>query len=109
MGWLKEGGAAQWGFGRIGRNDRKAKPLAVCGRSLAKLALTEKEIKAIRVPVAVLIGDKDDFVKKLYLAPLQKVRKDWPVIEIKDADHITCIGKRQFREEIAAWLKKNSK
>jgi len=37
------------------------------------------------------------------------VRKDWPVIDIKDPDHITCILKQQFREEIAAWLKKNSK
>ena len=56
----------------------------------------------------MLIGDKDG-VKKLYVEPLGKVRKDWPVIEIKDADHITCILKRQFQEEIAAWLRKNTR
>ena len=82
---------------------------ALCGRSLAKLGLTEKQIKSIRVPVTVLVGDKDNFVKKLYVEPLQKVRKDWPVVEIKDANDITCILKRQFREEIAAWVRKNTR
>lgn len=109
MGWLREGGFGQWAFSRIGRNDRETKAMAVCGRSLAKLALTEKEIKSIRVPVAVLVGDKDNPIKRLYVEPLQRVRKDWPVIEIKDANHINCILKPQFRDEIAAWLKKNSK
>jgi hypothetical protein len=37
------------------------------------------------------------------------VGKDWPVVEIKGANHISCIFKQQFREAIAAWLKKNSK
>jgi pimeloyl-ACP methyl ester carboxylesterase len=108
MGWLKVGGAAQWGFAQIAKNDPNANALAICGRSLTKLALTEDEIKSIRVPVTVLVGDKDDFVKRLYVEPLKKVRKDWTVIEIKDANHITCILKQQFREEIAAWLKKNT-
>jgi pimeloyl-ACP methyl ester carboxylesterase len=107
MGWLNADGVAQWGFAQIGKNDPNAKALAVCGRSLAKLALTEEEIKSIRVPVTVLVGGEDDRIKKLYIEPLQQVRKDWPVVEVKDANHITCIFKRQFREEIAAWLKKN--
>jgi pimeloyl-ACP methyl ester carboxylesterase len=109
MGWLQAGGAAQWAFGQIGKKDPNAKALAICGRSLAKLGLTEEEIKSIRVPVALLVGDKDNLIKKLYLEPLTKVRKDWPVTKIEDANHITCILKPQFREEIAAWLKKNSK
>ena len=109
MGWLKVGGAGQWAFAQIGKKDPDAKALTLCGRSFAKLALTEDEIKSIRVPVTVLVGEKDNLVKKLYVEPLQRVRKDWPVIEIEDANHITCILKRPFREEIAAWLKKNSK
>jgi pimeloyl-ACP methyl ester carboxylesterase len=107
MGWLKKGGVAEWAFARIGKGDPNATALAVCGRSLAKLALTEKEIKSIRVPVTILVGDKDDLVKKLYVEPLRKVRKDWRVVEIRDANHITCIFKTQFRKEIAAWLRKN--
>jgi hypothetical protein len=47
--------------------------------------------------------------RKLYVEPLRRVRKDRPVVEIKDANHITCILKRQFREGIAAWLKKNAR
>jgi pimeloyl-ACP methyl ester carboxylesterase len=109
MGWLQAGGVAQFGFAQIGKNDRNAQALAICGRSLAKLALTEEEIKSIRVPVAVLVGDEDEFVKKLYVERLQQVRKDWPVIEIKQANHLTCAFKPQFREELAAWLKKNTK
>ncbi|OAI48118.1 hypothetical protein AYO44_07970 [Planctomycetaceae bacterium SCGC AG-212-F19] len=109
MGWLQTGGLGQLGFAQIGRNDPNADALAICGRSLAKLALTETEIKSIRVPVTVIVGDKDDIIKKLYVEPLQKVRKDWPVTEIKDGDHLTCIIQPAFREAIAAWLKKNSK
>ncbi len=109
MGWLQDGGAGQLFFAQIGKKDAKAQALAVCGRSLAKLALTEKQLKAIRVPVTVLVGDKDSIIDKLYVAPLKKVRKDWPVVEIRDANHITCIMKPQFRDEIAAWLKKNRK
>jgi pimeloyl-ACP methyl ester carboxylesterase len=106
MGWLKSGGVPQFGFAQIGKKDPDAKALALCGRSLAKLALTKEEIKSIRVPVAVLVGDNDNLVKTLYLEPLRKVRKDWPVIEIKDAGHLSCIVKMQFQEEIAKWLAK---
>jgi pimeloyl-ACP methyl ester carboxylesterase len=109
MGWLKEGEIAQGFFAQIGKNDAKANSLAVCGRSLAKLALTEKEIKSIKVPMTVLVGGKDDLIKGLYVDPLKKVRADWPVVEIKDANHLDCILKPQFKDEIAAWLKKNSK
>jgi pimeloyl-ACP methyl ester carboxylesterase len=108
MGWLKDGDIAQQFFAQIGKNDPNAQALAVCGRSLAKLALTEKEIKSIKVPMTVLVGGKDDIVKGLYVEPLKKVRDDWPVIEIKDADHFSCILKQEFKDEIASWLKKNS-
>jgi pimeloyl-ACP methyl ester carboxylesterase len=102
MGWLKGGSGAQSWFAHIGKNDRDANAHLICGRSLAKLALTEEEIKSIRVPVTVLVGDEDNLIKKLYVEPLRQVRKDWPVIEIKQANHITCVIKQQFREEIAA-------
>ena len=104
MAWMKEGGAAQWFFSQVGKKDRDAKAHAVCGRSLAKLALTEDEIKSIQVPVTVLVGENDDVRKKLYDEPLKAVRSDWPIIEIKNAGHFTCIVKDQFRDEILAWL-----
>jgi pimeloyl-ACP methyl ester carboxylesterase len=109
MGWLKDGDIAQKGFAQIAKNDPNAEARFLCGRSLARLALTKEEIKSIKVPVTVLVGDQDDLIKELYVEPLEKVRKDWPVIEIKDANHFTCILKQQFREEIASWLQKNAK
>lgn len=109
MGWLQEGGVGQSFFSQIGKNDRNAKALTVCGRSLAKLALTKDQIKSITVPMTVLVGDKDDVIMKLYVDPLREVRKDWTITEIKDGNHITCLIRPQFKEEIAGWLKKNSK
>jgi pimeloyl-ACP methyl ester carboxylesterase len=103
MGWLREGSLEQKLFAAGGKD---GKPVGLCYRSLAKLALSEKEVKSVRVPVAILFGD-DDGLKKGYVEPLSRLRKDWPVIEIKDANHVTCILRPQFREEIATWLKKN--
>jgi pimeloyl-ACP methyl ester carboxylesterase len=109
MGWLKSGSIAEFGFAQIGKKDPNANAVAICGRSLAKLSLTEEQIKSIRVPVTILVGDKDEFVQKLYVDPLKKVRPDWTVTNIKDGDHLSCILKPQFKEEIAAWLTKNTK
>jgi pimeloyl-ACP methyl ester carboxylesterase len=109
MGWMKKGGLGEWFFEQLGKNDQNAMVFMTCGRSLAKLALTEEELKSIKVPVAVLIGEDDGIVRRLFVDPLKLVRKDWPVTVIKDANHINCILKQQFKEEIAGWLKKNSK
>jgi pimeloyl-ACP methyl ester carboxylesterase len=109
MGWLKEGDLAQAFFAQIGKNDSTQNAAAVCGRSLAKLALTEHQIKSIKVPVTVIVGENDDLIKKLYVEPLQKVRTDWPVVEVKGGDHLSCVIKEQFREEIATAIKKMSK
>lgn len=108
-GWLRQGGPAQFGFAHLGKNNRKTDSAGLCFRSLGKLALTEKEVKSIKVPVAVLIGDQDDLTKKLYVDPLYELRRDWPIIEIKDANHLTCIVKTQFRDEIAAWINRNTR
>jgi pimeloyl-ACP methyl ester carboxylesterase len=109
MGWLKPGSGAQWMLSQIGKNDPDAKALAICGRSLAELAVTEDEIKSIRVPMTVLVGTNDGVIRALYVDPLRKLRPDWPVVEIQGAGHINCILKPQFRESIAAWLKQNTK
>jgi pimeloyl-ACP methyl ester carboxylesterase len=103
-GWLRAGGLEQRIFASGGKD---GKPVGLCFRSLARLALTEDEVKAIRVPVVVLFGDRDG-LKKLYADPLKAARKDWRVIEIRDADHLTCIFKPQFQEEIRTWLASQS-
>ena len=87
-------------MGRDGRNH----PAGICGRTIARLALTEEEIKAIKVPISIIVGDEDRLIQKLYVEPLQAVRKDWPVVEIKGANHLSCVAKPEFREEIAKRL-----
>jgi pimeloyl-ACP methyl ester carboxylesterase len=75
-------------------------------RSITELALTADQLKAIRIPVEILVGDRDP-MKKLYVEPLESVRSDWRVIEIEGAGHLNCIFKEQFIDEIEKWLDMN--
>ena len=102
MGWLREGSALQRSWERMRVPGVRRTP-AVCVHSIAKLALTAEQVKAIRVPVEIVIGDRDP-TKRLYVAPLAGVRKDWPVVEIKGAGHVDCIAKKEFRDELSRWL-----
>jgi pimeloyl-ACP methyl ester carboxylesterase len=104
MGWFREGSRLQGLWDRIPARENRRPPPAFI-RAVGKLAMTEEELKKIKVPVEILIGDRDP-VKRMYVVPLQKVRKDWPVVDIKDAGHINCIIKKQFREEVAVWARK---
>jgi pimeloyl-ACP methyl ester carboxylesterase len=107
MAWMEKNGLAAKGFEMLLKKEPKAKAqaAAICFRSLATLGVTKEQVQAIKVPVAVLAGDKDG-IADLYIEPTEKVRKDWPVIRIKDADHLNCIAKPQFKEELKKWLDK---
>ncbi len=107
MGWLREGSRIQGFWDRMPAPAGRRTPPAFI-RSVGKLAMTDAELKKIEVPVKVLVGDRDP-VKQMYVVPLQQVRRDWPVVDIKDAGHINCIIKKQFRNEIAAWVRKQGK
>ena len=107
LGWLREGTVLQKVWGRMQGREGGSTPPA-CARSLGELDLTEAELKGIRVPVVVIVGDRDP-IKRLYVAPLQRVRKDWAVIEIEDAGHLNCVVKAQFKEVIAEWLDKQAR
>jgi pimeloyl-ACP methyl ester carboxylesterase len=97
MGWMPEGSGLQ----KIWAGMKE-----VSARNVSKLALTEDDLKAIRTPVRILIGNLDP-VKKLYVDPLEAVRKDWQVVEIQGAGHITCIFKKQFINGIVEWVDTN--
>ena len=102
MGWLRQGGGLQRLWERLPAREGGHTP-AACVHSFGRLALTEADVKAIRVPVEIIIGDRDP-VRRLYVAPLESVRPDWPIVEIPDAGHITCIMNPQFKAEIKKWL-----
>ena len=94
MGWLREDSLLQkiWAHMR-----------GPARRGVSELALTVDQLKAIRVPLEILVGDRDP-MKKLYVEPLESVRGDWRVIEIEGAGHLSCIFKKQFIDEIEKWL-----
>jgi pimeloyl-ACP methyl ester carboxylesterase len=105
MGWLKEGSRLQEFWGWLPERDG-AKTPSVCVRSLGKLAVTETELKAVRVPVSILIGDRDP-VRRMYVEPLQRARPDWPVTVIDGAGHINCILKSQFQDALKSALERH--
>ena len=107
MGWFREGGVLQEFWERLPNRDGLGTPSA-CLRSIGKLALTEEAVRGVKVPVAVLVGDRDP-CKKLYVEPLTRVRKDWTVTEIAGAGHLNCIVKEQFKDELKKWLDKNAR
>lgn len=106
MGWLKEGSGLQKFWENLPSRDRGPVPLA-CLRSFGTFAITEDELRGVKLPVEILVGDHDP-CKALYVEPLHRVRADWPIIEIKDAGHLTCIVKDQFKDELAKWIDAHS-
>lgn len=107
MGWFRDGSALQKFWENLPENKNSSTPSEFVN-TIGELAIDQDQLEKIDVPVKVLIGDRDP-VKGLYVKPLQRVRTDWPVVEIKEAGHIACILKPQFREELAAWLKEQTK
>jgi len=112
MGWLREGSFLQktWenkGPKRAGEGKGFGTP-AVCVQSFGKLAISDEELKAIRIPFTVLVGSQDP-CKFLYVNPLQEARKDIPVVTIEGAGHIDCVINAQFKAEIKKWLDKQAK
>jgi pimeloyl-ACP methyl ester carboxylesterase len=107
MGWFRDGSLLQQIWDRVPVRENARTP-AACIRAIGKLAVSEVDLKGIRTPAIVIVGDRDP-VRRLYVTPLESVRKDWRIIEIEDAGHLNCIAKPRFAEAIVEWLEKNSK
>lgn len=105
MGWLEAGSPLQKFWDRAGGRGGSRTPTGFL-QGISEFALTEQEVKNIKLPVTVIVGDRDP-CRQMYVVPLQKVRPDWGVAEISDAGHFTCIAKPKFPQEIAAWVRKN--
>jgi pimeloyl-ACP methyl ester carboxylesterase len=99
MGWLQDKSALQDFFGRLPERKGLSGTPRACPRSFGALAVTAKEVKAIRVPVSVLVGENDP-VKKLYVDPLEQLRPDWPVKVIAGAGHLGCVVQPEFKVEL---------
>lgn len=102
MGWLKAGGVLQKVWEHLGERGESKAP-AACVHGLAALAVTEDEVKGIKLPVTMIVGDRDP-VKRLYVDPAHGLRPDWPLRTIAGAGHLNCIAKQEFKDELKAAL-----
>jgi len=98
MGWLKAGSPMQR-FCEMARGRANSKTPVACLHGLARLAVTEAEVKAVRVPVVLIVGDRDP-CRRMYVEPLRPIRPDWPVHIIPGAGHLTCIMKPEFKTQV---------
>jgi len=101
MGWHKAGARMSSVWDHLDRKRFKVPP--ACAKSFPQLAVTEAEIKALKIPVAMIVGDSDPCLL-WYVEPLHQVRPDWPVRIIAGADHLNCIAKPEFKSQLAAAL-----
>ncbi|HVM46693.1 MAG TPA: alpha/beta hydrolase [Candidatus Acidoferrum sp.] len=103
MGWLQSDTPLQHFWEAMQGRGLSHVP-AACIHGIAALAVSEADLKGVRVPVTILVGERD-VCRRLYVEPLAKVRPDWPVHVIPDAGHINCVGKAEFKTQLAAALK----
>jgi pimeloyl-ACP methyl ester carboxylesterase len=100
MGWHKADAPMNRFWEVVNGQSRREVPNA-CLHGFPELAVTESEIKAVKVPVTVIVGDRDP-CRRWYVEPLTKVRADWPVHVIADAGHLNCVMKADFKTQLDA-------
>jgi pimeloyl-ACP methyl ester carboxylesterase len=103
MGWLKSGARMNSVWDKLERP--RFAVLPACAQSFPKLGVAEAEIKALKIPVDVIIGDSDP-CREWYVEPLQQVRPDWPVHVVVGAGHLNCLSKPEFKSQLEAALLK---
>ena len=100
MGWLQDGRALQSFWRSIaGSGPTASNAAAACMKGFAQLAVTAAQVRAIKVPFAVVIGDADP-CNALYVEPLRKLRPDVPVKTIAGAGHLLCVLKPGFKAAV---------
>ena len=100
--WLKAGSPLDKLWLVMPLRGRQIVP-AACLRGVSDLGTSAEEVQAVRVPVTIIVGDKDP-CRLMYVEPLQKIRPDWPVYTIANAGHMDCIVMPQFKEQLLAAL-----
>jgi pimeloyl-ACP methyl ester carboxylesterase len=101
MGWHKAGVPMNRFWDSVETSRFNVPP--ACAHGFPALAVTEAEIKAVKIPVVVIVGDRDP-CREWYVEPLRQVRPDWPVHVIADAGHLNCPGKADFKAQLQAAL-----
>ncbi len=106
MGWMPEGTLLAEVFGRLQNGARGQTPAAVL-QSLGKLAISESDLKDIKVPTTIIVGTEDP-VRQLFVAPLRVERPDWPIVEIPNANHSQVLSRPEFQRAVVSALSASS-
>lgn len=103
MGWHKAGARMNSIWDEVKRK-RFTVP-AACAHGFPALSVTESDIKAVKIPVEMIVGDQDP-CREWYVEPLRHVRPDWPVHVIPDAGHLNCFLRPEFKAQLAAAIER---
>lgn len=101
MGWLTPGVATLIGLQSNAGSDAA---LRACYASWPALAVTGRQLNALRVPLAVVIGEEDRLVRHLYVDPLHRWRPDVPIAVVPGAGHFTSFMKPEFIQAVERFL-----
>lgn len=68
MGWLRDGGPLQSVWANMGmrREGANRESSQACMRGMARLAVTQDHVRALKMPAEIIVGEKDP-VKTLYV------------------------------------------
>jgi pimeloyl-ACP methyl ester carboxylesterase len=99
MGWMKDGKL----FPTEGGERKSENAIVACIRGFKGLAVSAEEVRGIKTPFIVLIGDSDP-LRQQFVEPLRALRPDVPVKVIEGAGHLDCIFKPAFKEAIKTFL-----
>jgi pimeloyl-ACP methyl ester carboxylesterase len=103
MGWHKANAPMNSVWDSVQR-DRFTVP-AACAHGFPALAVTEAEVKGIKVPLTMIVGAQDP-CRKWYVEPMHELRPEWPVHVIEGAGHLNCVTKPEFKVQLEAALEK---
>ena len=103
MGWLSTGSHLQQFWENAGGRGKGKSALL---HGFAEFAVTADEVKAIKAPLQVIVGERDP-CRQLYVNPLVKLRPDISAHLIAGAGHLDCVIKPEFKAELNAALERN--
>jgi pimeloyl-ACP methyl ester carboxylesterase len=98
MGWHQASAPMNRFWESLDTQGRGSVPPA-CMHEFPALAVSETEIKNVRIPVSLIVGDRDP-TRRMYVEPLEKVRPDWSVQIVSGAGHLNCVAKPEFKKDL---------
>ncbi len=99
MGWLQNDDL----FPNLDPENKDQNYLEDCLRGFKGLTVSSEQVRGIKIPFLVIIGEVDSLRQK-FVEPLQKLRPDVPVKIVKAANHLNCVGQPDFIESLKAFL-----